>query len=257
MNLSFSTRGWASCSWEEWIDTATDMKFGGIEVYNAHKENKLFEKGGPFHKYSISATVRMLNEKKIAIPCLDSSCDLSLEDGSAVQEVKTLMDIAADLRVPCVCAFASADLPETIRKAVAELLDYAAKKNVVLLIKTSGVYADTAKLRELMNDFACDELGALWDVHHTCRDHHESPDETIKNLGAYVKHLHLRDSDDDQQYNLIGEGTLPITSVMQALASINYDGFISLEWKPEWMEDLQDKDIIFPYFVNYMNRFES
>ena len=32
MNLSFSTRGWADLSWEEWIDTALDMKFGGIEV---------------------------------------------------------------------------------------------------------------------------------------------------------------------------------------------------------------------------------
>ncbi|MBR5546516.1 MAG: AMP-binding protein [Clostridia bacterium] len=257
MNLSFSTRGWASCSWEEWLDTATDMKFGGIEIYNAHKEGRLLEKSGPFHKYSISATVRMLNEKKLSIPCLDSSCDLSAEDGSAVEEVKLLMDIASDLRTPCVCAFASEQKQDVIEKNVAELLDYAAQKNVILLIKTSGVYADTAKLRELMNHFACDELGALWDVHHTCRDHKESPDETIKNLGAYVKHLHLRDSDDDLQYNLIGEGTLPIAGVMQALASINYDGFISLEWKPEWMEDLQDKEIIFPYFVNYMNRFES
>ena len=35
-----------------------------------------------------------------------------------------------------------------------------------------------------MNHFACDELGALWDVHHTCRDHKESPDQTIKNLGV-------------------------------------------------------------------------
>ena len=257
MNLSFSTRGWAECSWEEWLDTATDMHFGGIEVYNAHLTNALFEKGGPFHKYSISATVRTLNEKKLTIPCLDSSCDLSLEDGSAVADVKALMDIARDLRVSCVCAFASSDRPEAIRAAIAELLDYAAQKQVILLIKSSGLYANTTLLRELMNDFACDELAVLWDVHHTCRDAGEAPDATIKNLGAYVKHVHLRDSDDDLSYNLIGEGTLPIPGVMQALASINYDGFISLEWKPEWMEDLQDREIIFPYFINYMNRFES
>ena len=34
MNLSFSTRGWGDLSWEAWIDTALDMKFGGIEVYD-------------------------------------------------------------------------------------------------------------------------------------------------------------------------------------------------------------------------------
>ena len=44
---------------------------------------------------------------------------------------------------------------------------------------------------------------------------------------------------------------------MQALSSIDYDGFISLEWKPEWMPDLTDPEVIFPHFVNYMNRFDS
>jgi len=254
MNLSFSTRGWENCSWDEWVDTATDMRFGGIELYNVQKNASLFDKGGPLHRYSISATVRTLNEKKLSIPCLDSSCDLS---EGATEEISSLIDIAADLRVPCVCAFASQDKEEVIRENIEQLLVHAAAKKVTLLIKTSALYADTGRLRELMNHFACDELAVLWDVHHTCRDNGESPDATIKNLGAYVKHVHLRDSDDDLSYNLIGEGTLPIAGVMQALASINYDGFISLEWKPEWMEDLQDREIIFPYFVNYMNRFES
>ena len=65
MKLSFSTRGWAGCSWDEWIDTAVDMRFGGVEVYNAHKADALFEKGGPFHKYNLVASVRALGEKKL------------------------------------------------------------------------------------------------------------------------------------------------------------------------------------------------
>ena len=34
MKLSFSTRGWGDLSWEELLDSALDMKFTGIEVYN-------------------------------------------------------------------------------------------------------------------------------------------------------------------------------------------------------------------------------
>ena len=34
MKLSFSTRGWPDLSWEEMIETALDMGFSGIEVYN-------------------------------------------------------------------------------------------------------------------------------------------------------------------------------------------------------------------------------
>lgn len=78
-----------------------------------------------------------------------------------------------------------------------------------ILLKTSGIYADTARLRALMDEFACDWLGALWDIHHPYRDMGESADVTIRNLGAYVRHVHLRDSDDQNTYNLIGEGTLP------------------------------------------------
>ncbi|MER2056823.1 MAG: AMP-binding protein, partial [Clostridia bacterium] len=76
-------------------------------------------------------------------------------------------------------------------------------------------------------------------------------------LGAYVKHVHLRDSDDDLCYNLIGEGTLPIREMMNALSSIDYNGFISLEWKPEWIPDLPDREVIFPHFLTYMNRFDN
>jgi len=30
MKLSFSTRGWESCAWEEHLSTAEVMRFGGI-----------------------------------------------------------------------------------------------------------------------------------------------------------------------------------------------------------------------------------
>ena len=123
--------------------------------------------------------------------------------------------------------------------------------------RPAASFSDTARLRALLDAFACDQLGALWDMHHPYRDHGESADTTIKNLGAYVRHVHLRDSDDDGSYDLIGEGTLPVGSMMQALSSIDYDGFISLEWKPEWMPDLTDPEVIFPHFVNYMHRFDS
>jgi len=256
MKLSFSTRGWQSCSWQEMMDSAVEMGFGGIELYNILKEEHFFEKDGPFHKYALTATLRALSDAKLALPILDSDLDLSDGD-SAVAPLRRMIALAADLRVGLVSAVAKLDDEETIRANIASLLPYAAEKKVCLLIKTTALYSDTKRLRAMMDNFACDELGALWDMHHPYRDKGENAAVTIENLGAYVRHVHLRDSDDAQTYNLIGEGTLPVVEMMNALSSINYDGFISLEWKPEWMDDLQDKEIIFPHFVNYMSRFES
>ncbi len=255
MNLSFSTRGWLDYSWEENIETALDMRFQGIEIYNVHKTPSLTDRGCPFHKYNTAATVRLLREKKLQIPCFDTSCDISSED--CLDEVRSIMEIAHNMRVPYVCVVALHDDDARITGALQALLPEAQTLNLTILIKTSGVYSDTARLRRLMDDFACDQLAALWDIHHPYRDHGESADTTIRNLGSYVRHVHLRDSDDATTYNLIGEGTLPTKDMMMALSSIDYDGFISIEWKPEWMEDLQDREIIFPHFVNYMSRFDN
>ncbi len=256
MNLSFSTRGWQDLSWEETLSAALDMGFTGIEVYNLQKREDLLDRSGPFQVHQRSATIRQLRDNRLKIPCLDSSCDLS-QDPDCVTTLSVLMEIARDVQVPYVVACALTDNEDTVKNNLNALLILARKCKVTLLLKTSGIYADTARLRKMLDEFACDEIGALWDVHHPYRDFEESADTTIKNLGAYVRHVHLRDSDDKGEYQLIGEGSMPIGDMMRALSSVNYDGFISLEWKPEWLEDLQDREVIFPYFVNYMRRFDS
>ncbi|MBQ6614639.1 MAG: AMP-binding protein [Clostridia bacterium] len=256
MKLSFSTRGWPSLSFEDMMSTALDMGLSGIEVYNLQKFDSLTDRGGPFHKYNVGATARELRDKKLSIPCFDTSLDLSDGD-SAIEPLTSLFEVAKSTNVSYIVAFASTDNEDTIYKNVATLLKIAEKCGVSLLIKTSGIFADTTRLRSMLDHFASDFLAALWDVHHPYRDFGESADATIKNLGGYVRHVHLRDSDDGGVYQLIGEGTMPIDDIMRALASINYDGFISLEWKPEWLEDLSDPEVIFPYFVNYMSRFHS
>ncbi len=256
MKLSFSTRGWGHLSWQDMIDTALDMGFRGIEVYNLPKFDPMLDRSGPFHKYQAAATVRQLHEKKLKIPCFDTSYDLS--DGTECRGyLSGLMEVARNTKVSYVVACALQEQEDTVIENLEYLLLVAQELGVTLLLKTSGIYADTARLRRLLDRFASDYLAALWDVHHTYRDFEESGDTTIKNLGCYICHVHLRDSDDSGAYQLIGEGTLPLCDVMQALSSVNYDGFISLEWKPQWMEELPDRDVIFPYFVNYMNRFHS
>ena len=256
MNLSFSTRGWGDLSWDQMLQEAVDMRFGGVEVYNLFKFPELTDRGGPFHSHKVAATIRQLRDLKLKIPCFDTSVDLS-SDPEGVRILTDMLEAASHAQVPYVVACALTENEERVGENLEALLPLAEEKGVTLLLKTSGIYADTARLRSMLESFASDWLGALWDMHHPYRDFGESADATIKNLGTYVKHVHLRDSDDEGQYQLIGEGNMPIADMIRALGSINYDGFISLEWKPEWMEDLQDREIIFPYYVNYMSRFHS
>lgn len=257
MKLSFSTRGWPDLSWQDMVDTATEMEFGGIEIYHVSANQELTDKGGPFHVYSVASSYRTLCEKHLTIPCFDSALDIAKADEDVMDKLRAEMKLAADMRSPYVAVWAScgdnslAAAEENLRK----LMPAAEDLGVTILIKTCGLFSSTKELRELLDRFASDQIAVLWDVHHPYRDFGESPAETITNLGAYVKHVHMRDSSSKDQFELIGEGDFPVDEVMRALESVDYAGYVSLEWKPAWLEELQDLDIILPYFMNYMNRY--
>ena len=255
MKLSFSTRGWKDITWDRFLDIASEMDFSGIEVYKLIGDKELYVKGEAFSRYNIAATTRLLKDRNLSIPVFDGNYDLT--DPESLEDIKQIIDVAGYMRVDYVGIGTKTEDEHAIRDAITELLPIAKEKNVTILIETEGIYSDTKRLCGILDEFADDNLAALWDLHHTYRFANEEPKDTIRNLGAYVRHVHLCDSDDAEVYNLIGEGDAPIKEFMDALYSIDYAGFISLEWKPEYMEDLDDYEVIFPYFVNYMSRFEN
>ncbi len=256
MKLSFSTRGWTDLAWEQQVSDAEEYRFQGIEVYNLTRIPALTDRSGPFHEYHLNETYRDIRQKKLAVSCLDTCIDLSTGKID-LEEFQHLFHAADVLHCPYVAVIALQDREDLVRANLDLLLPYLSETEIMLLIKTTGIYADTGRLRSLLDSYARDELGALWDMHHPYRDFHETPESTIRNLGAYVRHVHIRDSADDGNYRLIGEGSLPLMDMMRALSSIDYDGFISMEWKREWMPDLAMREVLMPYFINYMRHYEN
>ena len=257
MNLSFSTRGRLGTPWPDLCRMAIDNGFTGIEVYDAYKDTELVGPGGVLHKYNAASTHRDLSQKGLTVPILDSSCNIGFQDPAVRDNVLFLIGLAESMQTEYVAIRTDQSDLEAVKADLDILLPAAKKSGIVLLIKTNGTFSNTARLRALLDMYATDSLGVLWDVYHPYRDCGESPDETIKNLGAYVKHVHLRDSDSTGSYTLVGEGDMPLADFIRALYSVDYAGYLSLEWKTEWMEDLPEMDVILPHFVNYMQRFSS
>ncbi|MDO4953241.1 MAG: TIM barrel protein, partial [Synergistaceae bacterium] len=262
MKLSFSTCGWSSKNWTELCQLAAETGFDGIEIHEQWQP--LYSGSNLLEPAVTNAAYRDLLEKKLTIPCLDLHCDIA--DASKKKEtLKTVSDAltaAKKLHVPNLrlAAYSCGENTDSaVSEIIAELLPEAKQTGVTLLVETIGVYADTVRLCALLDSFADDRLGAVWDINHTCRDAGESPADTVKRLGAYIKHVHLKDSsaaeNGDIIYNLIGEGTLPIEDVMRSLYSINYDGFISLEWKPFWDETELELELVALHFINHIKKY--
>ena len=266
MKLAFSTKGWHGRTFDDFCGTARLLRFEGIELHNI--SNRLFtDRDSAFHEYTAAATVRRLFEQKLSIPCLDAvndPADPACREAAA-DEVRRCIGLAANLRVPCVRVRAgNAVSPEEAVKNMTafarELLPEAEAKGVALLVETSGPFADTARLRDLLNTFASDSFAALWDLYSPYFCAGESPEDTVTNLGAYIRHVHVKDAKKTPEgtaFCLAGEGELPLGELMQALRSVNYDGFLSLDWDPAWCPEIDDMEIVFSQYAAYMNQYSD
>ena len=266
MRLAFSTLACPEYSWPEIYTMAKDTGFDGIEIRGLGQE--IFAvKAPPFTDAGLPETLQKLHALRLEIPCLSSNCCLRDTEKAAEnrEEISQYIDLAQKLGAPYIRILADlAPMPEcevddeAVAAQLRDLVPMAEKAGVTLLVETNGVYADTARLGRLLEMVSSDAVAALWDMHHPYRFFGESPEKTIQNLGGYIRYVHVKDSvmeDGRVSYRMMGEGDLPIDAMMQALRSVCYDGYISLEWVKRWSGDLSDAGIVFPQFVHYMEKY--
>jgi len=266
MKLAFSTLGCPDFSWSDIYAMAKDFGFSGIElrglgdnIFSVHAE--------PFSDANIDSTVAKLKKLSLEIPCLSSGCALRFEDKKEenINELKEYIALASRLGASYIRILGDLTAEPTtdfddgaVIEALKILAPIAEAAGVTLLVETNGVYTDTARLADVLNTVGSDSVAALWDVHHPYRFAGESAAKTVENLGAYIKYTHIKDSvmnGECVEYRMMGEGDLPIEDFMRALRSINYEGYVSLEWLKKYMPDLQSPGIVFPHYVNYMSQF--
>jgi len=264
MKTAFSTLCCPNYDWKEIFSMATDLGFDGIEVRYIKEDEAL----SPFSIEKCDETAEMLKKLRIEIPCLSTGGCIK-HDNWDENKAEILKYISIAPKVGAKYIRILGDLkanPEgevddaVVAQRIKEMVPAAEENGVVLLVETNGVYADTSRLAELLNTIASDNVAALWDVHHPYRYFNESAETTLTNLGAYIKHVHVKDSvyeNDKVTYKLIGEGDIPLDDIMLALKSINYEGYVTLEWVKRWNSELSDAGIIFPKFVDYMQPYTS
>lgn len=268
MKIAFSTLGCPDFSWTEIYSMAKDLGFEGVEVRGIG--NELFAaKAKPFTEKEIEKTKKKLSDIHLEIPCFSSGCCLKFKDKAEenFNYLSQYIELASKMGTPFIRVLgdlkpqADGEVDDKfVIEQIKRLVPIAEKNNVTLLIETNGVYANSARLASLLTMCESDNIAALWDVHHTCRFTKETPETTVQNLGAFIKYVHMKDSIEINkkiEYRLMGEGDIPIDNIMLALRSINYEGYITLEWVKRWAENLSDAAVVFPQFADYMGRYED
>ncbi|MCL1911309.1 MAG: AMP-binding protein, partial [Leptospirales bacterium] len=254
-------------TWPEIYTMAKDLGFDGIEIRGLGETIHAIY-AHPFLDLQIDKTVEKLKQLGLEIPCLSSSCCLKYKDKEAdnIAEISGYINLAKKLGTPYIRILADKEpAPEGevddayIADVLSRLAKQAGENSVTLLVETNGVYADTSRLAALLSAVNSDYVCALWDIHHPYRFFNETPRQSVQNLGDKIKYVHVKDSSPENGkmvYKLLGEGDMPLSQIFTSLENgISYDGYLSLEWVKRWMPSLVDGGIVFPHYVNYMERY--
>ena len=259
LKLSFSIKGWEDYSFQDLKNLALENNFLAIDL-KPDTNASYMSKNGEFDKYNSAATMRSLKDEGLTVACVCYEFNIGNNNVDVNAEaLKSYIDFASSISVPYISVCAGNDencTKENVVSCIREVLPYAVEKDVTILLETKGIFADSSNLSDIIREFSCDNIGALWDMYETYFINNEDPEKTITNLGAYIKHVHIKDYSDGE-YCLIGEGEIPTDIMINALSSINYRGYIALDWNKEWMSDLDELDVIFAHFSQYMEKYQD
>ena len=266
MKISFSTIACPDYSWVDIYSMAKDLGFDGIEIRGMGDDFAAY-KAMPFTEANRPKTMAKLKALNIEIPCLSSGCCLKFKEKEAetIAELTEYCKLAQQINAPYIRVLADLEAAPNgevddayVAEQLKKLAPIAAQYDVTLLVETNGVYSDTRRLRALLDSVNSHKIAALWDMHHPYRFAGESPEQTVANLGELIKYVHIKDSvmeNGKVVYKMMGEGDLPIQKMIEALQSIQYTGYVSLEWVKLWMPNLLDAGVVFPQYAEFMRPF--
>ena len=261
--LGFSTLGCPKWDWNQIVDFAATHGYSGIELRGIGAQMDL-SRVPQFAPDTIAATKRQLADRGLRIVDLGASANMHETDAAKraadFDEARRFIDLAQTLDARFIRVFGNKYLPgvpreatlERVASGLRELGSYARDKNVTVLLESHGDFTDSPTLVEIMRRTDSPGVALLWDAHHTFAFGHEAPEDTYRQIGGYVRHVHLKDSvlaGNDRRYVLTGAGDVPVRRQIEVLARNNYAGYYNFEWEKRWHPEIEEPEVAFAQFA--------
>ncbi len=264
MKLCISTLVCPAWTFQQIIDRCSEFGIAGIDFRGIASEIDITRL--PQFTTDLPETTRVLRERNLRMPCLNLSTTLITTDAdrwtSFLDETQRYARLAQQTQTRYLRVFGGRvgdgvtreEARDLARRHLRQLIKIAHPHDCQILLETHDDWATSDELLPVLESFSPDEVGVLWDIEHPFRKG-EAPERTAERLKAYIRHVHVKDSDRIDERNaprLIGEGNLPIEPTLSALKSIGYAGWYSLETEKRWRSEAPEPEESIPQFVKYM-----
>ena len=269
--IAFSTLGCPKWPWARVLEQASALGYQAVELRGIEGEMDL-TKRPEFAPGRVAQTVADLKALGLTISDLGASARMHEADpkvrAAQMDEGKRFIDLAHKLGAPYVRVFGdrvpqgetkAATIPRVI-DGLRTLGEHAKGSGVGVIIESHGDFADSPALGEILKGAAMPNVALLWDAHHTVVLGKETPAQTHKMLGSYVRHTHLKDSvakGTERQYVLTGRGDVPVKDTVEVLVRNGYNGYYCYEWEKAWHPEIEEPEIAFPHYAQLMREYLS
>lgn len=247
MKIVFSTKNVSRNSFLDLCRYAYDYGFSGFEIFDAVKE-RASHQDSILRRDNIADAKRKLINRNLSVSALHYPYSLDSEQANSEAIVK-YVDMAANSGVAYIILRIENEISfDALKEMLASAIKRAENSGVGILFETVGFLQETERVIDIINLLSSAVIGASWNVRGTYFGAGETAETTIKSLGAYIKYVRLGDMKDGKTV-LIGEGELPVCQVVNALSSLNFEGFVCAAWN----EEINDADIVLTHFANYIS----
>ncbi len=246
MKITFSTKHVSRASFLDTCKFAYDYGYAGFEIYDAVKERKQHH-DSILRSDRVPDSKRKLVNRNLAVSALVYPYSIETEEATA-DEILKYVEMARSAGIERIILRNEVKTSnEVLSEKLSRAIKLAEEADIQILFETAGYLAETENVIDIINFFSSAVIGASWNMRETYFRAGESAETTIKSLGAYIKYARMGDMKDGKTV-LIGEGELPVTNFINALSSLNFDGFICVAWN----EEVNDADIVLTHFANYI-----
>jgi sugar phosphate isomerase/epimerase len=264
--IGFSTLGCPSWDWLKILDFAQQNGFASVELRGLQGTMDLPSRP-EFADGQIEQSKKDIASHGLRISCVSSSAnmhDTGQEHEKQLADARRFIDLASRLGTPYVRVFGNklvgpqAAAIEHIAASLRELGDYARPKNVTVILESHGDFTNSSLLKEILEKAASPHVALLWDAHNTFVEGKEDPEVTVRQLGKYIRHTHLKDArlaGGQDNYVLTGRGDVPVKRQVELLAGTGYAGHYSFEWEKAWHPEIEEPEVAIADFARVVTQY--
>jgi sugar phosphate isomerase/epimerase len=265
MKLSFTTLGCPDWELELIIQRAVEYGFDAIDFRGVTGEMNIYKL--PAFSENVLHTRDQIRDAGLQVSCFSSSVHMfSKEKFEANKaEIKEYAKLCSLFQTRYIRVFGGAiggtDRAEAVQTIVSHFQELSAivkEYGVKLLFETHDDWTSCEDVKAVMEQVDAEAVGVLWDLHHPFRTLGEQPEQTWKALSPWIEYTHVKDSAlkvdtaGEFQYCLTGQGNIPLTDMYKLLDENGYDGYYTLEWEKKWHPEIENAEIAFPQYVQFM-----